>query len=48
MSKIIIDAPQAKGPKVPVVRVGKFAAIFVCTHVHYYTVLVELVFLLCR
>ena len=31
MSKIIIDAPQAKGPKVPIVRVGKFAAIL-CAH----------------
>ena len=43
MSKIIIDAPQAKGAKVPVVRVGEFAAIL-CAHM----LIIELVFLLCR
>ena len=38
MSKIIIDAPQTKGAKVPVVRVGKFTAILcACTHAHYRT-----------
>ena len=38
MSKIIIDAPQAKKAKVPVDRVGKFTAILsACTHAHYST-----------
>ena len=46
MSKIIIDVPQAKGAKVPVVRVDKFTAIL-CAHM-LITVLAELVFLLCR